>query len=272
MPYEAEKIATLLYRCRPFGRKAALLTFPWVDSMVTMGFTLGPLACGYDWDLVICWGQRGSSGVPRVVEGRPLACPQSCPKGSWRLAGPGWRLRHRAATPKAPLTWEGRPRRLRGAAGGAHRNDTRARKAALDMGILYRAIISAVGSVLLLCSSGTSESLPTNYSAALPATYQVDLAWRPSSNLGACPISGLQCLGGIDVGLYCIQHGYDRSELRNPYGINDWYCVHDNGQGVARLDNGNLSEACRQQYHDERAQALTNDPSSGTSPKCYVVT
>jgi hypothetical protein len=72
--------------------RPALLTFPWVDSMITMGFTLGPLTCGYDWDLVICRGQRGSSWVPRVVEGSPLACPQSCPKGPWRLAGPGWRL------------------------------------------------------------------------------------------------------------------------------------------------------------------------------------
>ena len=33
---------------------------------------------------------------------------------------------HRVATPKAPLAWEGRPRRLRGTAGGTHRNDTRA--------------------------------------------------------------------------------------------------------------------------------------------------
>ncbi len=94
--------------------------------MITISFALGALTCGYGRYAIICRGQLGSSGVPRVVEGRPLACPQSCPKGPWRLAGPGWRLRHRAATPKAPLTWEGRPRRLRGAAGGTHRNDTRA--------------------------------------------------------------------------------------------------------------------------------------------------
>ena len=106
--------------------QGALLTFPWVDLMITNSFALDTLTCGYSRDAIIGRGQRGPSAVPRVVEGRPLAAPQRCPEGPWRLAGPGWRVRHRVATPKAPLTWEGRPRRLRGAAGGTHRNDTRA--------------------------------------------------------------------------------------------------------------------------------------------------
>ncbi len=44
-------------------------------------------------------------------------CPHSGLAGPWRLAGPRRRLRHRAATPRAPLTCEGRPRKLRGTVG-----------------------------------------------------------------------------------------------------------------------------------------------------------
>ena len=44
-------------------------------------------------------------GAARCGEQAP-ACPQRCPEGPWRLAGPGWRVRHRLATPKVPLTWE----------------------------------------------------------------------------------------------------------------------------------------------------------------------
>ena len=58
-----------------------------------------------------------SPAVPRIAAGRPPVCPHLRLAGPWRLAGPGWRSRHRAATPKAPLTWEGRPRKLRGTVG-----------------------------------------------------------------------------------------------------------------------------------------------------------
>jgi len=93
--------------------------------MIENSLAVDVMTCGYAAG-VLPFEVAGPAAVPRVVEGRPLACPQRCPEGPWRLAGPGWRLRHRAATPKAPLTWEGRPRRLRGTAAGAHRNDTRA--------------------------------------------------------------------------------------------------------------------------------------------------
>jgi hypothetical protein len=52
--------------------------------------------------------------VAVVVEGRPPPARNAARKGPWRLAGPGWRVSGIAlATPEAPLTWEGRPRRLR---------------------------------------------------------------------------------------------------------------------------------------------------------------
>ncbi len=103
----------------------ALLTFLWVDLHDREFVRRGAVTCGYVEEL-LSFEVTGSPTVPRVVEGRFLACPQRCPEGPWRLAGPGWRVRHRAATPKAPLTWEERPRRLRGTAGAPHRNDTRA--------------------------------------------------------------------------------------------------------------------------------------------------
>ena len=40
--------------------------------MITKSFALDALTCGYSRDAIICRGQRGSSAVPRVVEGRPL--------------------------------------------------------------------------------------------------------------------------------------------------------------------------------------------------------
>jgi hypothetical protein len=55
-----------------------------------------------------------------------MACPQCCPEGPPRLAGPGWRLAPSLATPQAPLTWEERPRRLRGVPGHHPRNSRRA--------------------------------------------------------------------------------------------------------------------------------------------------
>jgi len=100
--------------------------------VITNLITLGALSCGYVRDAIICLRLPGSSGVPRVMADRPLApgpwpARKRCPEGPWSLAGPEWRVRHRVATPTAPLTWEGRPRILRGTAGGTHRNDTRAR-------------------------------------------------------------------------------------------------------------------------------------------------
>ena len=50
----------------------ALLTFPWVDSMIMISFALGASTCGYGRYVIICRGQLGSAAVPRVVEGRPL--------------------------------------------------------------------------------------------------------------------------------------------------------------------------------------------------------
>ena len=62
-------------------RYVALLTFPWVDSMITISFALGALTCGYGRYAIICRGQLGSSGVPRVVEGRPLPARNAARRG-----------------------------------------------------------------------------------------------------------------------------------------------------------------------------------------------
>ena len=66
--------------CDPYTG-VALLTFPWVDSMITISFALGALTCGYGRYAIICRGQLGSSGVPRVVEGRPLPARNAARRG-----------------------------------------------------------------------------------------------------------------------------------------------------------------------------------------------
>ena len=57
-----------------------------------------------------------------------MACPQCCPEGPPRLAGPGWRVAPSLATPQAPLTWEERPRRLRGVPGQHPRKQQKSRE------------------------------------------------------------------------------------------------------------------------------------------------
>ena len=93
--------------------------------MIVSSFVVDGVACGYVVS-VLSFEVTGVSGGAARCGGQAPACPQRCPEGPWRLAGPGWRVRHRVATPKAPLTWEGRPRRLRGTAGGTHGYSRRA--------------------------------------------------------------------------------------------------------------------------------------------------
>jgi len=59
----------------------ALLTFPWVDLMITSSFTLATLTCGYSRDTSVRRGQRGAPAVPRVVEGRPLPARNAARRG-----------------------------------------------------------------------------------------------------------------------------------------------------------------------------------------------
>jgi hypothetical protein len=58
-----------------------------------------------------------------LVPGLPVA-PARRGRGGSQVQGAA--KRHRVATPKAPLTWERRPRRLRSALEPTHGNDTRA--------------------------------------------------------------------------------------------------------------------------------------------------
>ena len=45
----------------------ALLTFPWVDSMITISFALGELTCGYGRYAIICRGQDSHKQLCLVV-------------------------------------------------------------------------------------------------------------------------------------------------------------------------------------------------------------
>jgi hypothetical protein len=56
-----------------------------------------------------------------------MACPQCCPEGPPRLA-----------TPQAPLTWEERPRRLRGVPGQHPRKQQKSLSCPLPAGLMRR--------------------------------------------------------------------------------------------------------------------------------------
>jgi hypothetical protein len=79
--------------------------------------------------------------MPRVVEGRACGLPVMLPGGAVEARGSRVpRERHRSATPKAPLTWEGRPRRLRGITAGTHAHNIGVSATpALGGGALFRA-------------------------------------------------------------------------------------------------------------------------------------
>ena len=49
--------------------------------MIMNSFALDALTCGCSRDAIICRGQRGSSAVPRVVEGRPLPARNAARRG-----------------------------------------------------------------------------------------------------------------------------------------------------------------------------------------------
>ena len=97
-------------------------------GLLTFGFVV--LCCFWAWLVGVGSKECAAVGlfvwvsvvVSRVVEGRGLwPARNAARKGPWRLAGPGCRASGIAlATPKAPLTWEGRPRRLRGTTTGTH--------------------------------------------------------------------------------------------------------------------------------------------------------
>ncbi len=76
-----------------------LLTFPWG------GFRDHKLVRSR------CVDQRIRSGSDHLLRSAGLFGGARGAVEARRSRGPGWRVRHRAATPKAPLTWEGRPRR-----------------------------------------------------------------------------------------------------------------------------------------------------------------